>query len=205
MQLAKLACIATIFAATSLACEPTLKPCLVTANFSTNLEGDPDTRPSTWGMAKAQTWTLQFTPLPNTQVEILEVSGDLVAWPTTGGLGPAIVEPGRFAGVLFGLQTTEPEGSTRAFPASDNTLVYIQDAVAQEPRRASFDRHIRRTLPADNKIIVKVAVWLNDTGYKIHIEPTFTIKYRFVPANYKGWGVFGSGVQEFRPASEKEE
>ena len=28
--------------------------------------------------------------------------------------------------------------------------------------------------------MVKVAVWLNDTGRMIHMEPTFTLQYQFI-------------------------
>ena len=107
-------------------------------------------------------------------VEIHQVYGDLVAWPK------GKVEEGRFAGVLFGLTTTGPEGSTRADWMADSCLLYVQDAVSQGPRRAAFSERMRVRLLPDNKLAVTVAVWLNDTGREIHIEPTFVLRYRFV-------------------------
>lgn len=58
------------------------------------------------------------------RVRILKVYGDLLLWP----IGQ--VKPGTFAGVLFGLQNTAPDGSIRMDLGADNTMLYIQDATA---------------------------------------------------------------------------
>jgi hypothetical protein len=34
-------------------------------------------------------------------------------------------------------------------------------------------------LEPDNKLLVTVASWLNTTGKPVHIEPTFTVVYRW--------------------------
>ena len=149
------------------------------ANFSVDLLGDPDTRPGTWGTAGVARWHVTFFPPAACLVEIHQVYGDLVAWPK------GKVEEGRFAGVLFGLQTTGPEGSERGDWMADNCFLYVQDAVSQEPRRAAFSQRMRVRLLPDNKLAVTVAVWLNDTGREIHVEPTFVLGYRFVEQDGK--------------------
>lgn len=144
-------------------------------NFSVDLIGVPDTRPDTWGTASYAVKAITFKPPQGQRVRILRVYGDLLIWP----LG--IVPQGKFAGVLLGLQTTAPDGSVRMDWGADNTMLYIQDATGGEPRRAAFDYKVSvgGVLGPDNKLIVKMATWLNDTGLPIHIEPSFVMVYRF--------------------------
>lgn len=144
-------------------------------NFSVDLIGVPDTRPDTWGTASYAVKAITFKPPQGQRVRILRVYGDLLIWP----LG--VVPQGKFAGVLLGLQTTAPDGSVRMDWGADNTMLYIQDATGGEPRRAAFDYKVSvgGVLGPDNKLIVKMATWLNDTGLPIHIEPSFVMVYRF--------------------------
>ena len=144
-------------------------------NFSVDLLGTPDNRPDTWGTAASSIKLITFKPPKGYRVRILRVYGDLLAWPI------GRVSEGKFAGVLFGLQTTAPEGSIRMDWGADNTLLYLQDATGGEVRRSSFDHDVSvgGLLPPDNKLLVKMAVWLNDTGLPIHIEPSFVMVYRF--------------------------
>ncbi len=146
------------------------------SNFATDMEGDPDTRQGTWGSAGAQEWVITFDPPPDHRVQIEHIHGDLVSWVRWNGAS----QPGRFAGVLMGIQTTEPDGSTRADWLADNTFLYIQDVCGAEGKRTPFNVRLKRVLPPDHKLRVKVAVWLNDTGRAVHMEPTITIGYRFV-------------------------
>jgi len=146
-------------------------------NFSTDIAGEADTRPGTWGTAGASEWKITFSPPAGHRVKILRVYGDVVAW--AKGKAPA----GSYSGLLFGLQTTAPEGSRYADLAADNCFLYLQDVVAAEGKRLPFDvRFDDVTLEPDNVLVVKVAAWLNDTGLPIHIEPTFVLVYRFVPS-----------------------
>lgn len=144
-------------------------------NLSVDLKGVPDTRPDTWGTADYAVKAITFNPPPGYRVRILRVYGDFLIWP----IGK--VEPGKFAGVLLGLQTTAPEGSSRIDLAADNTMLYIQDATGGGPRRAEFDYDVSTggLLQSDNKLLVKMAVWLNDTGLAIHMEPSFVMVYRY--------------------------
>jgi hypothetical protein len=38
-------------------------------------------------------------------------------------------------------------------------------------------------LESGNKLYVKVSQWMNTTGVPIHMEPTFTVVFRFEPAS----------------------
>jgi hypothetical protein len=144
-------------------------------NLSVDLKGKPDTRPDTWGTADYAVKTITFNPPPGHRVRILRVYGDFLAWP----IGK--VEPGKFAGVLLGLQTTAPDGSARMDWGADNTMLYIQDATGGNPCRSAFDYDVSvgGLLQPDNKLLVKMAVWLNDTGLAIHMEPSFVMVYRY--------------------------
>ncbi len=154
------------------------------SNFSVDLRGDPDNRVATWGTAAAEAWTMTFRPPEGHGVEIRGVAGDLVSWPTEMGTTPATVPEGRFAGVLFGLgSSSSGHGSTKADFFDEHTFLYIQDVVDQSGSRTRFNQEYEACsvfLNEDHKLIVKVAVWLNDTGRMIHMEPTFTLQYRFI-------------------------
>ncbi len=150
-----------------------LGPYSASTNHADDIEGTPDTRPATWGKAGYNVHTFQFHPPPGYRVRILRVYGDLSVF---------VRNPDRSkcAGVLWGLQSTAPEGSVRMSPAADNTFLYIQDATCGDARRApvDFDTHVGGLLQADNVLYSKVAVYLNDGG-SVHLEPTMTIQYAF--------------------------
>ncbi len=145
-------------------------------NFAGDIRGTPDTRPGCWGEAGYFVKTVTFHPPPGKRVKILRAYGDLLAWPR--GKPPE----GTFAGVLFGLQTTAPEGSVRADWLADNTFLYVQGAVSDKGReRLPINVTIADgLLEPDNKLYYKFAVWLNDTGKEIHLEASLTLVYDFV-------------------------
>jgi hypothetical protein len=60
-------------------------------------------------------------------------------------------------------------------------MLYIQDGVTDKPVRTAFNMDVEEggLLQADGKLLVKVAQWMNTTGYSIHMEPTFTVVFRF--------------------------
>ena len=145
------------------------------ANFSADILGTPDSRPNTWGRAGVAEWKMRFDPPAGYRVRILRVYGDFLVWPK------GKVEDGKFAGALFGLMTTAREGSSRVWPAADNTMLYVQVATGGQPARAAFDHDVSSggLLELDNVLVVRVAVWLNDTEREIHCEPTFVVVYKF--------------------------
>jgi len=135
--------------------------------------GSPDSRQGTWGMAGASTHNYTFHPPVGYRVRILRVYGNLQGWMRDPGV------PGKCAGVLWGLRSNGDDSSAMD-PASGNTMLYIQDATCGAPFRDSVDVKIENgLLAADNVLRSIVAVFLNETGQPIHIEPSFTVVYRF--------------------------
>jgi hypothetical protein len=67
-------------------------------------------------------------------------------------------------------------------PAADNTLLYIQDATCGSPYMdmVNVDTSINGLL-VDNTLYSKVAVFLNETGGPVHMEPSFNLVYQFEP------------------------
>jgi hypothetical protein len=58
-------------------------------------------------------------------------------------------------------------------------MVYVQNGLDSHPIRVPLDRSLFALLENDNRLLVKVASWLNTTGYPIHMEPTFTVRYQY--------------------------
>jgi hypothetical protein len=145
-------------------------------NMAADLEGDNDTGQGVWGKAGYVLSRITFTPPKGCRVRILRVYGDFLAWPR------GVVPAGKYAGVLWGLQTTAPEGSVWADYAADNTMLYVQHATSGQPVRTpiNFDVTEGGLLGPDHVLVSKLAVWLNDTGLQIHMEPTFVVVYEFV-------------------------
>ena len=156
-------------------------PFLASSNYSVDLTGPKDTRADTWGTAAAYSAPIAFHPPAGYRVRVLRIRGDLVAWARVLP-GEELPATGSTAGVLVGFQTTALDGSARCVPCADNTLIYLQDAVSGSGRvRIPFDADVSTggLLLPDNVLVVKVASWLNTTGKAIHLEPTFTVIYRF--------------------------
>jgi hypothetical protein len=154
---------------------PTLGPYSTAANFSDDLQGKPDSRPGAWGTGEVVIHRITFRPPVGYRVRILWVRGDFLVWPV------GKVPEGTCAGALLGLQTTAPEGSDRADLAADNTFLYLQLATNGKPERAAYNHTVWEggLLQSDHVLIVKLAVWLNDTGRRIHMEPSFVVVYQF--------------------------
>jgi hypothetical protein len=148
-------------------------------NFPRDLMGTADTRANTWGTADSAVLPIVFRPPAGYRVLILRLRGDLVSWPRVLP-GEPPVAPGQYAGVLAGFQSTAADGSCRCDWCADNTMLYVQDAVAERPSRAPFDyAQVNFLLGPDHTLLLKIASWLNTTGRPIHIEATYTVVYRF--------------------------
>lgn len=155
---------------------PILGPYAASTNHSDDIQGTADGRPNTWGNAGYSVHTYNFHPPTGYSTRILRVYGNVQGFLRKP---PAA---GTCSGVLWGLQSTAPDGSARMSPAADNTFLYIQDATCGAPWRdaVDFDTHINGLL-IDNVMYSKVAVFLNETGGAIHIEPQWTTVYQFEP------------------------
>lgn len=141
--------------------------------------GTPDSRPATWGTAGYSAHRIEFHPPPGYRTRVMRVYGDFQGWLRKN-------PGGNCAGVLWGLSTTQPEGSTRVTPAADNTFAYVQDAVCEHRRfrvPVDYDTHVGGLLGPDNVLISKVAVFMNETGEPVHMEPSLVIVYRFEKEN----------------------
>lgn len=150
-----------------------LGPYSAATNHADDIAGTLDTRPSTWGTAGYAVHHLEFHPPAGYKTRILRVYGDFQGWVRKN-------PSGNCAGVLWGLSNTAKDGSDRVTPAADNTFLYVQDAVCERrPFRAAVDYKINRLLESDNVLVSKVAVWLNETGEPIHMEPSFVVVYQF--------------------------
>lgn len=153
-----------------------LGPYSAATNHSSDLMGTPDSRPDTWGNAGYAVHKIEFHPPAGYRVRILRVYGDFQGWVRKN-------PSGNCAGVLWGLSTTQPEGSQRVTPAADNTMLYVQDSVCAVERKfrapVDYDTSAGGLLGPDNVLVSKVAVWLNETGEPVHVEPSFTVVYQF--------------------------
>jgi hypothetical protein len=158
-----------------------LGPYSSSSNFAGDLYGSLDQRAGCWGFADSTEWAIAFHPPVGYRVRILRLAGDLIAWPKVLPGNPPVAS-GVYAGVLLGFHTSAPGGSANCDFCDDSTMVYVQDGLDSHPVRAPFDRSLSVLLESDNQLLVKVASWLNTTGYPIHMEPTFTVSYRYEPA-----------------------
>lgn len=159
-------------------------PCSAAMNFAYDIIGTPDSRPGTWGSAGSQSSNVKFKAPPGYRVRVLRVYGDLTWWPRgTPESDPADKAIGKTAGVLLGLSTTAPDGSEKVEGggASDNCLLYIQDASKGEAKRTPFDydTHVSGLLEQDGVLVVKFAVWLNTLDLCLHGEPSLVVVYKY--------------------------
>jgi hypothetical protein len=156
----------------------TTGPIARSVNFSYDIEGTPDSRPGTWGATGVQTIPDLFHPPSGHQTRILRLYGDFIAWPHGSP------SAGKFAGVLWGLTNSSPQGSPQEDLAAEGCFLYLQQGVgASEPVRAAFDLDVSvdGLLNADNQMLSKVAVFLNELQCSIHIEVTFICEFQFEP------------------------
>ncbi len=152
-----------------------LGPFSVATNHSDDILGTADTRPGTWGTAGYGVHELRFHPPAGYRVRVLRVYGDFQGFIRQNPTGNC-------AGVLWGLQTTAPEGSIRVDPAADNTMLYVQDSLCargtfRDP--VDFDTSAAGLLEPDNVLLSKAAVFLNETGEPIHTESSFVVVFQY--------------------------
>lgn len=134
-------------------------------------EGDPDTRPGTWGNAGFVDAHFPFKQVPpGYRVRITRIHGTFYGYPR------GTVKLGTAAGVMFGMMRT----SAGATPFVDTLLagtgcfVWITSATTGGPFTVSvdYDPVIDGVLDDDNVLIMRSAVFINETGQRIHMEFT---------------------------------
>lgn len=140
-------------------------------NLSTDLAGDPDTRPGTWGTQGEVVWQIHFSVPAGDRVRMLRTYGDFLIWPK------GIVSPGTFSGTLFSLHTSSPDVPVNTVSPymADNCFLYVQQATNGGPRRVPIDFNVTYggLLESDNTLYAKMAVWLNNTGLPMHMEASW--------------------------------
>jgi hypothetical protein len=152
-------------------------PHTTSGNFSADLKGPVDTRPSTWGTAEAVVKPVTFTVPVGCRVQIMKVRGDFIAWP----LGR--VPPGTQAGVLIAMSTTKHDPSLLATYSEDTTFLYYQHGTQGEIARIPFNDVLDEVyLGEDGVLEMKMSDWLNCTSLTIHCEVTWTLVFRYVEA-----------------------
>ena len=166
-------------------------PMSAAGNFAVVLEGrefpGDSATPAIWGLRDYHVFPLQFFPPDGWRVRILSISGDLIATPTFRGEKPAVVEEGRFAGVLAAVGINESsQGSQYGDWMADDVLVYAQGTLGKyNPAiTVQFREHHGATrnnvLHPSNKLYFTVAKYQDDTGTFTNLEITFSsVVYEF--------------------------
>ena len=150
-------------------------PFSAATNHADDILGTLDDRHATWGATGYNVHKIEFHPPAGYRTRILRVYGDFQGWLRKNPSGNCV-------GVLWGLQTTAPEGSKRVTPAADNTLIYRQQAICERaPFYLDFDADVSVAglLEKDNVLYSKSAVFMNETGEPVHSEPSFIIVFQF--------------------------
>ncbi|MBZ5620061.1 MAG: hypothetical protein LAQ69_15250 [Acidobacteriia bacterium] len=159
----------------------------VSGNFPRDLYGPVDLRGDCcWGHADYATLPITFPARVGYRVHILRLRGDLIAWPKVLE-GQEPIKPGAYAGVLAGFASWDVD--TQAGPNRRWTCdfcatavpLYIQAGLSVQPIRAPFDYDLRGDdVFLDNGVLyLKIAAFLNTTGYPIHVEATYTLTARY--------------------------
>jgi hypothetical protein len=185
--LALIAFVVLLFVSIGAASAQTQGPFQSTSNISADITGVPDKRPGGWGLHQADPVRLKITAPAGYRVRILEVAGDLVAWPKSG-----TIQGGQYAEVGWGLNTSLKDGSRfMSYPddpaaiAYDNCIIWVQDVLTSGHGtvRVPFDRKYDNVFLNDTGVFyTQPFVALNTSGLQIHLEPTVTVTYRFEKA-----------------------
>jgi hypothetical protein len=156
-----------------------MTPLTFSTDYPFTSAGNPDTRPETWGTCAEDDGQLVFQNVPEGQrVRITRVYGNMTAW--VRGDAPA----GTKSGALLALQTTGATGNPHVTLSAMGCMLYIQLATGQNEAAVQFDVDVTNSglLDDDNTLVVKRAIYLNDTGLPIHMEATLIGEFVYEPA-----------------------
>jgi hypothetical protein len=148
----------------------------ISGNFAFDIDGEMDTRPTTWGRHGVQTSPLAFQVPTGQRVRILRIVGDLTArWRTLGQPRPE----GLYTGVLAAIHKPESSGSRHADWAADGHFVYVQGdigetGVVRVPFDQSFDPSDPEAVLENPMLVFKFAKYLDETPFSTHAEITFS-------------------------------
>jgi hypothetical protein len=160
----------------------TLTPCTFSTNIAWDSAGTKDTRPSTWGTQASVQSKIPFVNVPaGYRVLITHATGDEIAAYHAASLPPV----GSMAYVLVGLTNTTANQSPYVATGlgSQGCFLYFQSAVGTAGTRIPFDLDTAGgLLNSDNILIIKQALFLNDTGQSVHMEATVVVSFTYVKA-----------------------
>jgi hypothetical protein len=146
------------------------------SDFVSDLAGAPD--PANWGTAGYSDNVIQFNPPAGYRVRILSAQGSVSTF------ARGIIPPGTHAGASWGLVSTETDSSSRATNLNEHCMAYTRQSISatKDVDTTPFTFAIvNGELPADNKLISRIAVYVNGTGLVMHIEISLIITYTFEP------------------------
>jgi len=158
--------------ATGILAQDILGPYSSAANHADDIQGTPDSRQNTWGTAAANTHVFAFHAPPGYVTRVLRVYGNFQGWIRTPGVA------GKCAGVMWGLRSNADDTTPMDY-GSANTMLYIQDATCGSPFRDMVDFKVEGGILPDGVLRSIVAVFLNETGQPVHLEPSFTVVFQF--------------------------
>lgn len=156
------------------------EPCNLTINYPFDSVGEIDNRPTTWGRASFDDGKIQFKNVPaGYRVRIERVYGNFTA--RIHGSAPKDT----YSGVLFGLLTTASTASPYATLSDGGCMLYLQGDVGPGQSRIlpfDVDTHAAGLLEADSTLLVRRAIYLNETENSIHVEPSFVVIFTYQSA-----------------------
>lgn len=159
------------------------KTCMVTTNWASIIEGEPETREGQPSDTTTGVTFNEFTFNPPTGyvVKIVHLSGTFDA--VVIGNVPIWWCPhirGCTAGILHGMSSTGPQGSLLGTPFADNTFSYHQGNIGREPFTLAFDREVGFTLEDDHVMIGKHAIYWSTLGFPVKLETSVIMTIQFV-------------------------
>lgn len=151
--------------------------CTLSINYPYDAVGEIDTRPGTWGRTAYDDGRIQFTNVPKGyRVRIERTYGNVTA--RLHGAAP----PETYVGVLFGLITTNTVASSYATLSSGGCMLYLQaDIGPGQARIIPFDvnTHASGLLESDSVLLIRRAIYLNETEVSVHIEPSLVVEFHY--------------------------
>lgn len=154
------------------------KACTLSINFPYDAVGELDNRPGTWGTAGYDDGRIVFQNVPpGYRVRILRLQGNF-----TARLYGSKTKSNLYAGALFGIITTASAASPYATLSASGCMIYLQlDVNSSHSQHAEFDWDVSAggLLEKDHTMIVRRAVYLNETGQSLHAEPSFIVSFRY--------------------------
>jgi len=160
-------------------------------NFPRDLYGVLDTRmagqscnigPCIWGYADSDDCPIVFDAPAGYSVVIVSIEGN-VTFGIKSMPGTTPPDPWSWSGILGALYLPSMVGGAGCNECASGVPVYVEDVLAVTGGNHStpFHFHGALALAADNTIVARLASYLNNTTWPIHMEITYTFAFQIVP------------------------